>query len=270
MKELIESIDNPKVKEVRSLHKKKYRRSLGKYFIEGKRIVEEALEHGARIERIFISSEYKGAKEFQNSSLWSMLKDIEISTVSEKVFYSMAKTESPQGIIAVIHKEVRSLEEFLNQMPYNPFIVTLENIQDPGNMGTIIRTAEAAGVDLILITKNSTDPYGDKSLRSSMGAIFMIPIIEVEGMDWVQHLKNRGIKLIATDLSAEKPYEELNYQGGINIIIGNEGHGISKDLLIQADLRTIIPIYGNIESLNASIASGILLYKAREKRECTD
>lgn len=266
MKEIIESIDNQKIKEVRLLHKKKYRTSLRKYFIEGKRIVEEAILHGARIERIIYTSKYPWDKDIKDSFLGSRLKDIEILMVTEKVFRTIAKTESPQGIIAVIHKEERSLENFLDKLPENPFIITLESIQDPGNMGTIIRTAEAAGVDLILVTKNSTDPYGEKALRSSMGAIFLIPIIEIEGMNWVNLLKQQKVRLIATDLSAEKSYNELDFLGGINLIIGNEGHGVSKELLNLADEKTIIPIYGNIESLNASIASGILIYKAREKR----
>ena len=266
MNEVIESLDNPTIKEVRSLTKKKYRTNLKKYFIEGKRIVEEALLHGALIEKIITTASYRWDQEILDSTLDPRLKGIEILRVTEKVFRSIAKTESPQGIIAVIHKEERSLDNTLSELPENPFIVTLENIQDPGNMGTIIRTAEAGGVDLILVTKNSTDPYGEKALRSSMGAVFLIPIIEVEGMYWVNLLKKQEIQFIATDLSAKKSYEELDYHGGINLIIGNEGRGISKELLDRADEKTIIPIYGNIESLNASIASGILIYKAREKR----
>ncbi|WP_160723542.1 TrmH family RNA methyltransferase [Isachenkonia alkalipeptolytica] len=266
MKDIIESLDNPKIKEIRSLHKKKYRKKFGKYLIEGKRIVAEALEHGAKIDSIIISSDYIGDETYQESVLNSGIRNIELIRVTEKVFLSIAKTESPQGIIAVIHKEEHSLEKSLGKLPKYPYIVTLENLQDPGNMGTIIRTAEAAGVDLILVTKNSTDPYGDKALRSSMGAIFHVPIVEVEGMEWLSLLKINKIQVIATDLSATKTYGELDYRGGINLIIGNEGHGISKNLLDQADEKIIIPIYGNIDSLNASVASGILLYKAREKR----
>jgi len=260
-------MDNPKIKEVRSLHKKKYRRSLEKYFVEGKRIVAEAMIHGANIEKIIITPTYQWDKEFRKVAMGPRIKNIEIITVTEKVFRSIAKTESPQGILAVIHKEEDPIEKALKKIPKDPFILTLESVQDPGNMGTIIRTAEAAGVDLILVTKNSTDPYGDKALRSSMGAIFHIPIIEVEGFDWVHLLKKMKIRLIATDLSANKSYEELDYHGGITLIIGNEGHGISKELLGLCDEKTIIPIYGNIESLNVSIASGILIYKAREKRQ---
>ncbi len=267
MNNIIESLDNQKIKEVRLLHKKKYRINLRKYFIEGKRIVDEAILHGAKIERIIISSSYSWDKEYLDTISGSKLKNVELLTVTEKVFRSIAKTESPQGIIAVVHKEERSLEKTLNKLPREPFIITLENIQDPGNMGTIIRTAEAARADLIIITKNSTDPYGEKALRSSMGAIFMIPIVEVIGMEWIPLFKKHAIRLIATDLSARKSFVELDYSGGINLIIGNEGHGISKELLSLADEKTVIPIYGNIESLNASIASGILIYKAREKRK---
>lgn len=269
MNNIIESIDNPKIKEIRSLRKKKYRITLGKYFIEGRRIVAEAIEHGAKIDKVIISRNYKWDENIQDPRLAPGLRSIETLIVTEKVFRSIAITESPQGILAVIHKEERSIENTLEKLPENPFIVTLESVQDPGNMGTIIRTAEAAGVDLILVTKNCTDPYGDKALRSSMGAIFLVPIIEVEEMDWVDLLKKQNIQLIATDLSAKKSYEELDYSGGINLIIGNEGHGISKALLDQADEKTIIPIFGNIESLNVSIAAGILIYKAREKRGYT-
>lgn len=266
MKSVIESLDNPKIKEIRSLHKKKYRKNLGKYLVEGRRIVVEALKHGVNIEKIIITSSFGDDRIFHEPSFNSILKKVEVLTVTEKVFFSIATTEKPQGILAVIHKEDLTLEKALERTPGNPFIVTLERVQDPGNMGTIIRTAEAAGADMILVTKNSTDPYGDKALRSSMGAIFLIPVIEVEGMEWVAQLKNRGIRLIATDLSAKKLYSEVGYCGGINLIIGNEGQGISMDLLEEADEKVVIPIYGDIESLNASIASGILLYKARENR----
>lgn len=267
MKNIIESLDNSKIKEIRSLHKKKYRKNHGKYLIEGKRIVIEALRHGTKIDKVIITPEFCDAITLQEIGSESELKNIDVLMVTKKVFNSLATTDSPQGIMAVVYKENLTLDEVLANIPENPFIVTLERVQDPGNMGTIIRTAEAAGVDLIVVTKSSTDPYGDKALRSSMGAVFLIPIIEVEGMDWIERLRKRQIRFIATDLSAKKSYSEVEYKGGVNIIIGNEGHGISRELLDQADEKTVIPIYGNIESLNASIASGILLYKARESRD---
>ena len=262
----IESLENTKIKEIRSLNKKKYRTKLKKYLIEGTRIVEEALLHGVRIEKIILLENYPLHEKLKNPAYLHRLKEIEVLSVTEKVFKSISNTESPQGIIAVIHKEEETLENNRDKISRDPFILILENIQDPGNMGTIIRTAEAAGVDLILVTKNSTDPYGEKALRSSMGAIFHIPIVEVEDLEWVNLFKKEKIRLIATDLSAEKSYSEIDYRGGIGLIIGNEGQGISNELLKLADEKTIIPIHGNIESLNASIASGILIYKAQEKR----
>lgn len=267
MNNIIESMDNTKIKEIRSLHKKKFREKLKKYIIEGKRIVEEAMIHEVDVEKIIITKDALHNIEKQDPNFCKLMINFDLMTVSEKVFRSIAKTETPQGIMAVVHKRIFTVEQGLKVLPNKPFIITLERIQDPGNMGTIIRTAEAAGADLILVTKDCTDPYGDKSLRSSMGAIFLIPIIEVDGLDWINLLKKRRIQFIAADLSAKKSYLDFNYKGGINIIIGNEGQGISKSLLDKTDERIIIPIYGSVESLNASIAAGIMIYKAQEMRK---
>ena len=133
-------------------------------------------------------------------------------------------------------------------------------------MGTIIRTSESANVDAVFITKGSVDPYNDKVLRATMGAVFHLPIIQCQDDAWREYLKERNVKLIAADLDTDKTYVDINYDGNIGIIIGNEANGIDKKILNNVDETVIIPILGRIESLNAAVAAGILIYKAVEER----
>ncbi len=262
----IQSLENPKIKTIRSLHMKKYRNKLNKYLIEGKRIVKEAIKHHIPIDAIVLSATYLNNIQDLDRVMLENLKDVEILQVTDKVFHSLTTTKTPQGILAVVSKKSLTLPESLKKLPDKPFIITLDNLQDPGNMGTIIRTAEAAGADLILVSKESTDPFGDKALRASMGAAFLIPVIEVEGTEYLKTLDEVGVVSVATDLTAEKEYTDLNFCTGINVIIGNEAHGVTQEVLSKVMEKVIIPIDGSIDSLNASIAAGILIYKVREKR----
>jgi TrmH family RNA methyltransferase len=192
-------------------------------------------------------------------------KDYVIYEVPGQLFNKIAATENPQGIMAVANMRNITLESLELEDDKELLFVVLDRIQDPGNMGTIIRTSEGAKADAIILTKGSVDPYNDKVLRATMGAIFHLPIIQCKDDAWIEYLKEKNVRLIAADLNTDKTYVDIDYDGSIGIIIGNEANGIDEKILYNADEKVIIPILGKIESLNAAMAAGILIYKAIEK-----
>jgi len=256
----ITSGQNPVIKEIKALKEKKYRDQKGLYFIEGIRFIEEAIKEKELISKVLVSEkigEVKGGKE--------ILKQLEeanfssIYTVPNKLYLEVTDTENPQGILAVMHKKSVSIESVYDN---KNFFVVLDSIQDPGNMGTIIRTADAAGATAVIVSKGCVDVYNPKVLRATMGSIFHIPICYCENiLETLQSLKAKGIVLCAAHLSGSKSYFDLNYKNNIAIIIGNEANGISDSVAALSDELVKIPMEGKSESLNASIAAGLLIYE---------
>ncbi|HZJ76215.1 MAG TPA: RNA methyltransferase [Oscillospiraceae bacterium] len=262
----INSEKNAVIKHVRSLQLKKYRMKHLQFAIEGVRIIDECLRHNGNIEYIIYSKDLhtvQGGTDLLNRIL---KKDYIIYEVPNQLFNKLADTESPQGIIAVVNMKSMALEDLEFENDKELFFIILDRIQDPGNMGTIIRTSESAGIDAVLVTNGSVDPYNDKVVRATMGAIFHLPVIQCTGDVLMEYLREKKVKLIAADLDTDKTYVDISYDGNIGIIIGNEANGIDEKILYNVDEKVIIPILGKIESLNAAIAAGILIYKAVENR----
>lgn len=262
---LINSESNPVIKHTKSLKLKKQRIKNRQYLIEGIRIVDQCLSNKGPIEYIIYSENLhnvQGGTQLLNKVSQN---NYNIYEVPNQLFNKIAITESPQGILAVVNMETHTLEG-LNVNKDSLFFVILDRIQDPGNMGTIIRTCESARVDAVIVTRGCVDIYSDKTIRATMGAMFHLPIIECDNNQWVSYLKQNNVKLIGADLGTEKTYVDINYNENIGIIIGNEANGISKELLSQADEVVKIPILGKIESLNAGVAASILIYKAVEEK----
>ena len=253
------------IKHIKALTIKKYREKNRQYIIEGLRMIDEAVRHNVDLEYILYSDNV-----FETNGGEALLKQIPseyiLYKVPDKLLRKLTDTENPQGIIAVAKMVEGSLAAIDDRQDL--FILVLDRLQDPGNMGTIIRTAEAAGVDAVIITKGSVDPYNSKTLRATMGAIFHIPLIQVDNNDeWLAMTKERNIKILASGLEGSQDYSSISYAGSIAIVIGNEANGVEDTLLKAADKIVKIPILGKIESLNASIAAGILIYKAVEARD---
>lgn len=261
--QMITSESNSTFKLVKGLQQKKNRVKTGCFVVEGLRIVQEALDHGIEPEAILYSDsllQVRGGKAL----LDRLQGKRQLFYFSEKLLNALSDTQNSQGILAVIPQRKDSWEALLKKEA--PFLVVLDRIQDPGNLGTIIRTAEGAGADGVILTKGCVDPYNSKTLRSTMGAIFHLPVLQWEGGDLIQFLGDHGIRTIATGLEGAVDYHRISYQGGIALIFGNEANGITPELLGAADVVVKIPIVGKIESLNASIAAGVLIYKALEDR----
>lgn len=236
------------------------------FIVEGLRIVDECVKYNGDIEYIIYSEDIhkaQGGLQLLNNLL---KKGYNVYEVPKNLFTKLASTESPQGIMAVVNMSQVTLDDLNIEDNKNSFFVILDRIQDPGNMGTIIRTSESAKADAVIITKGSVDPYNSKTLRATMGAIFHLPIIQCENDDWLKYLKQNNVTLIAADLDTNKTYIDIDYNKNIGIIVGNEANGIDANILSNVDEKVIIPILGKIESLNASVAAGILIYKAAEEK----
>lgn len=186
--------------------------------------------------------------------------------ISDAVCRHLSDTRTPQGVTALVKKQETPLEEILAR-DENPCLFLLENLQDPGNMGTILRTSEGAGVSGIIMNRESVDPYNPKVIRSTMGAIFRMPFVIVDDFeDVLCRLKEAGVRTFAAHLDGEDFYRQ-DYRGGCAFFIGNEGNGLSENLAARADGRIRIPMKGQVESLNAAVAATVLMYETLRQRE---
>lgn len=243
---IITSKDNEIIKNIKKLKEKKYR--LDTYIVEGIKMVKEAISENQEIALIAIREDFK--IDFDT-------KNIKTVTISNKIFNDISDVKTPQGILAVIKKNQN------NQIETNSdYILALDSLQDPGNMGTIIRTADSANINQIIINKTTVDPYSPKVIRSTMGAIYRTNIIEVEDLKaTLKEMKLKGFQIITTDLKATQSIYDINYNNKTVVVIGNEANGVSQEILQTADKKVIIPMLGKTESLNASIAASIMIYE---------
>lgn len=249
----IESKENSLFKETKKLKEKRNRSKEGKYIIEGFRLVQEAFKANMEIEYLIIS---EGSEDKLNEYLNEYINEEKIYIMKKNLFTMLTSTETPQGAIAVVkNKELPKDIE-------GEFFLLCDKVQDPGNLGTIIRTAHAAGVDGIILTKGTVDIYNDKSIRSTMGSLFYVPIIQDdEELSFVRKLKDEGFSLVATSLQESKDFFESDLKGKIILSVGNEGNGISEEVFSLADKKVKIPMPGGAESLNVAIATSIILFE---------
>lgn len=246
----IESKNNNLFKEIKKLKEKKYRNQNKQFLIEGLRFVEEAIKNNAKIEKILYTESFKE----KHGDKLSLDSDIEQIVLSENLLKELSFTEKPQGIIAVVSIEKKEMKD-------GDIVVLVDKVQDPGNMGTIIRTAHAVNASALIITKGTVDIYNDKTLRSTMGSIFKVPIIEDDDLSIVKTLKEQGFKLVVSSLQGENSFFEEDLRDKVIIAVGNEGNGISDDVYLLADKKVKIPMPGDAESLNVAVATSIMLYE---------
>jgi RNA methyltransferase, TrmH family len=265
MREIITSGFNPSIKYLRSLYNTKKRRNEGKYILEGYRIINEAIESQVDFDSIYFTPGFY--KSDKGNHIINKIDDtVYINVIDKRVLEEIADTVNPQGIIAIANEIKYDMVSFLENAST---ILVLDRIQDPGNMGTIIRTSVAAGVDGIISLKGSVDIYNLKVLRASMGAIFNIAVFSGIDFDsfWniIEKYRNK-YRLISTDPGGDKFYFEEDFTKDIMLVIGNEANGIRKEIIARSDEIIKIPIIGKIDSLNAAVASGIILYELMRNR----
>ena len=241
---IITSKANSVVKNAKKLHQKKYRKSA--YLIEGWHLFEEAVQAGVTIEKIFALESYRDQLAAFPQTVW----------VSEEILRDLADTQTPQGIVAVIQKEEVGLPD-LHQGKF----LFLEDVQDPGNVGTMIRTADAAGFTGVIVSDKSADIYSLKTLRSMQGSHFHLPIYRMPLVSFVEEAKKSNLPILATTLSRDsKDYRELSPLEDFVLVMGNEGQGISSVMAESADQLVHIGMKGRAESLNVAVAAGILMF----------
>lgn len=264
--QVITSKENEMVKQIRKLKEKKYRDQENQFIIEGIKLVKEAIEERAQISKIVICEECVENGTLEQKLLYEIAK-YDCIYVTEKVFRLLTDVSNPQGILAVINREEKKQEINYKE----DIIVILDDIQDPGNLGTILRTVDSIGLSQIIVSKGTADVYNPKVVRSTMGAIFRVHIRETEDLqNTIKEIKKHKFKVLATDLGANSSIYDITFQKKA-IIIGNEANGVEENLLELADEKVKIPMLGKTESLNASVATGIVLYEyvrqkiAREK-----
>ncbi len=261
----ITSPHNPLIKEYcRLLKSRRYRRLSGKIALEGPNLVEEAFKKGLEPEIIFTTLEYKEGSGY--SLLKSLSGGIKQAVLPKKLFVKMAATESPQEIAAIFFYRQYSSDEWVTKKQ-DPVLI-LDRLQDPGNLGTLIRTAAAAGMSRVYLVAGGTDPYGPKALRASAGAVFQIPLTEIEDpVLWISKLKDQGMQIVGTNAGAPLIYWEADYSQPTAIVIGNEAAGILPELLSTVNCSVAIPLNGNVESLNAASAGAVIIYEMMRQRQ---
>lgn len=257
---MITSTQNPKIKELLLLQKKASERNQRGIFIaEGTKIVKEADPNS--VVTYFVSENCDDLKTFEDLAG----KGVGPEIVSSSVFNSISTQKTPQGVIAVIRKKTWTIEDIISAG--DPLIVLLENVQDPGNVGTIFRTAEAAGATGLLLTDGCADPYGPKTVRSTMGSLFRVPFIYGgSAADYLKRLREAGIRSYSLSLDASIPYDTADLSSPAAILVGNEGNGLLSETVSLSDHNIHIPMCGSVESLNAAIAASVVLYEASRQR----
>ncbi|NLX90688.1 MAG: RNA methyltransferase [Firmicutes bacterium] len=249
------------LKEYRKLSMRKFRNKNGKMILEGNQLLEEALSAGVTLESLIYTAQF--ASKPGAEGLITKIDKNRIFRVDTSTFAKIAQTDTPQGVAAIARIPEKQYDAFYKK----GFFLILDRIQDPGNLGTIIRTAAAARVNGIILLEGTADPYNPKALRASMGGIFYVPIVsEVELPDWFDIMKRQGIQLIAADPGGNTAYYNVDFNMPSAVIIGNESRGVRKALLEKAEIKAFIPLHGKFNTLNAAVAAAaFVLENERQK-----
>lgn len=260
----ITSRDNSLLRQVRAVRDAKIDELI---FIEGLRLCEEALRSNLEIEVVVVSEELL-RKERAAAAIAELSRvSKRVASVSEKLLASVSYTKTPQGIIVLAQRPAASEERLTASLNANPLLVVLHQINNPVNVGAILRTAEAAGATGLIATKNTSDPFSPKSLRGAMGSAFRLPIWSgLTFMEVIEWCNRRGVISICADAEAKTSYTDIDWTGPSALVLGPESAGFTNEELDSAERRTSIPMKGAAESLNVSVAAGVLLFEAARQR----
>ncbi len=264
---MITSTANQKIKRLLNLQRKrKAREEEGLFLVEGLRMAGEA--PGEDIRELYVSESFE-RKDLSAVEQIAQKGSVSPEVLSDNVFAHVSDTRTPQGILLVLSQKEYALDDLLKPAACDAssLLLILENIQDPGNLGTLFRSAEAAGVTGILMSGDTVDVYNPKVIRSTMGSIYRMPFrYEEDLLTALTELKEEGIRIFAADLCGAVPYDQEDYSGSGAFLIGNEGSGLTKEAAALADICIKIPMKGQVESLNAAVAGAVLLFEAARQR----
>lgn len=263
---IVTSRQNSLVKDLRKAFSQSELTDDGHCAIEGVHILEEAIRSGLKIKAVFFA---ESARERANKLLPQITSHAETILLSDDIFRSAVLTETPQGVAALVKPRIFDLDDAVKGTPareHAALVLGAAGLQDPGNLGTIIRSAEAFGATGVLATQGTVSVYNSKVIRGSAGSVFRLPVVKEKASEAIASLRNAGVKIAATSSHGGSPVEEVDLTGPICIFIGSEGAGVPKDILQEAEQLIAIPHSPRVESLNAGIAASILLYEAARQR----
>ncbi len=256
---MITSSSNPQMKNITALMKKaKTRKEQGLFVVEGRKMYEEVPAEW--LEKVYVSESFLGETDAS-----ALLAGREYEVVSDAVFKSISDTQTPQGILCLVRMPHYELSELLDGE--NTHLLILESVQDPGNLGTMLRTGEGAGITGVIMNRSTVDLFNPKTIRSTMGSIYRVPFLVADDLsETIETLKTEGIRLYAAHLKGKKQYDEPCYCSGVAFLIGNEGNGLSDEATAKADTCIRIPMEGQVESLNAAVSASLLMYETNRQR----
>lgn len=278
----ISSVQNPMVKEVLALQQKSsQRRKSGRFVVEGRRELEHCVAKGWEVEWVFWCEEMEGERgergegcdsvaaqqtveegvSQSNRTFWASLPTVE---VTRAVYERMAYRGGTEGVMAVVKERKQTLEEL--PLGENPLVVVVERVEKPGNLGAILRSADAAGVDAVVVCDPLTDLYNPNLIRSSIGAVFTVPCVACTSEACIRFLQERGIRILTAQLQNSHLYYDTDMRGGTAIVVGTEATGLTEVWREAADAHIRIPMLGVLDSLNVSVSTAILLYEAVRQR----
>ena len=258
----IMSPQNTRVKEWAGLQEKKHRDKSNKYIVEGVHLVQEALMAEADVECLAYDLDKGVPAELKG--LLQSVQGMEVIGVTSAIISKCSSTNTPQPVFAIVRKEQHGVEAILSKT--DSLVIVLDGVQDPGNVGTIIRSADAAGADGVILGRGCADLYNPKTIRSTMGSMFHLPVVEGDLSDILPQAADRGAFLVSTSLQGEESCYQHDFHGSQWLLIGSEGKGISAETAQLVDKSIIIPMAGRAESLNAAMAATILLFEAMRQR----
>lgn len=231
--------------------------------IEGLRILEEAIRSGLKFRAVFFSASAEAKAERLLPQIGS---HVETVSLPDKLFSSVVPSETPQGVAALVRVKAFTLEDVVSRTRFGP-LLAIAGVQDPGNLGTILRSAEAFGVAGVLLGEGTVNTYNSKTVRASAGSVFRLPMVQIKLPDVLGRLHDQELRLIATSSHKGTPLPEAQLSGPLAIFVGNEGAGLSRELTAKMDETIAIPHSSNVESLNAGVAASIVLYEVWRQRK---
>jgi TrmH family RNA methyltransferase len=255
------SLQNPRVKEWSSLLERKGRLSQQKFLVEGVHLVREAFLAHAEVEYVLFSQD-RGIpvelRDFTSSAIWVC--------VTEAIINKCSDTKTPQAVVAIVKMPTNTSDSWLTQWSADEFVVVVDRVQDPGNVGTLIRSAAAVGVNGIVLGEGCADPYAPKTIRATMGALFRVPIVQSDLHSLLPHVRQRNGQILVAQLNAERSLYECDFRVPTWLIVGNEGAGVDPALVAHATHSIRIPMHAQQESLNVAMATTVILYEAYRQR----
>lgn len=253
---ILTSLQNPKLKALRALHSRKGRKQAAAFLLETTKLVQEAIKSAWPLEEVFATEAWV--------EKYGAPAGVTLTLVAERLFDQLVTTETPEGVVAIARIPAPEAEIAVSD---DAFFVVADSLQDPGNLGTVIRTADAVGASAVLVGPGTVDPYSPKAVRATMGSLFHLPVLVRSSLsEDLAHLKQQGVAVYATALRTERSLYDLDLMGKVAWLVGNEGAGLSDEMVQLATEAVSIPMPGQAESLNAGIATGVCLYETLRQR----